>query len=462
MNQIKRIWQRTIPGMLVVAVTACASVPQHIETPDVFEQTLDNGLRVLVKPDHRAPVVVSQIWYKVGGSYEPKGLTGISHVLEHMMFKGTERLKPNEFSRIIAENGGRENAFTGQDYTAYFQRLEKSRLYLSFELEADRMQNLRLSDEEFKKEIEVVKEERRLRTEDKPEARTYEKFMAAAFTRSNSRNPIIGWPDDLAEMNVEKLKRWYSSFYAPNNATVVVAGDVEPEEVFALARKYFGKVPRRPTLSTGNPEEPPQNAERRIVVKAPARVPYMIMGYHVPMVRPDRLNDWEPYALDVLAYLMDGGKSARFNRELIREQQVASSIDVGYDSTSRSGTLFTLDANPAQGRSITELENAVRSQITRFQSELVSPEELERVKVQIVANRTYERDSIFYQAMKLGGLVTVGLPWQLDREVVARLRAVTPEQVREVARKYLVDRNLTVAVMEPTAIKTSSGGVARQ
>ena len=192
----------------------------------VTEYRLDNGLKLLVKEDHRAPVVVSQVWYKVGASYEHDGITGVSHVLEHMMFKGTDAHPPGEFSRIISENGGRENAFTSKDYTAYFQRLEKSRLAVSFELEADRMRNLHLQDKEFQKEINVVMEERRLRTEDKPTALTYEQFIAAAFVSGSVRIPTIGWMNDLENMELEDLQRWYQRWYAPNNAIVVVVGDV--------------------------------------------------------------------------------------------------------------------------------------------------------------------------------------------------------------------------------------------
>jgi zinc protease len=439
--------------VLAATVSACASAPSNNPPPDaapsVYETNLDNGLTVLVKPDSRAPVVVSQIWYKVGGSYEPRGLTGISHVLEHMMFKGTQTLGPNEFSRIIAANGGRENAFTGRDYTAYFQRLEKSRLEIAFQLEADRMQNLKMDPEEFAKEVEVVKEERRLRTEDKPEALTYEKFMHAAYTRSNYRNPIIGWPEDLSNLTIEDLEDWYQRFYTPNNATLVVAGDVDPEEVFALARRHFGVIPPRQVRPTDNPVEPRQQAPRRITVKARAQVPYVLLGFHVPVITLGNESDWEPYALEILAYILDGGKSARLSRSLVREQQVASSAGVGYDPTSRNSTLFMVDANPAQGKTVGEVEAAIMVQIEQLQTMLVAQGELDRIKAQIVASKVFEQDSAFAQAMQLGALETIGLPWALADEITERLRSVTPEQVRAVARKYLVPENVTVAVMQP-------------
>ncbi|MCG6934773.1 MAG: insulinase family protein, partial [Proteobacteria bacterium] len=261
----------------------------------VHEFTLANGMKVLVKEDHRAPVVVTQVWYKVGSSYEHNGITGISHVLEHMMFKGTDKHGPGEFSRIIAENGGSENAFTGADYTAYFQQLEKSRLPISFELEADRMRNLTLPEEEFKKEVAVVMEERRLRTEDKPRSLTLEQFYANAFVTSPYHHPIIGWMNDLENLTVSNLRSWYQRWYAPNNATLVVVGDVNAQEVLSLARQYFEPLkvdqitPVKPRLETE------QRGPRRIVVKAPAKLPYLLMGYKVPVLNTAS-EEWEPYA----------------------------------------------------------------------------------------------------------------------------------------------------------------------
>ena len=430
----------------------CTKYIQQSVTPKVYEKSLDNGLKVLVKPDARAPVVVSQIWYKVGGSYEPEGKTGISHVLEHMMFKGTDTLEPNEFSRIIAEHGGQDNAFTSRDYTAYFQTLEKSKLEVAFRLEADRMRNLTLDEHEFAKEIEVVKEERRLRTEDRPESLAYETFMATAYTKSNYRNPIIGWPQDLDALRVEDLRAWYDNFYVPSNATLVVVGDVEPAEVFDLAERYFGRITKPQTQPTHNPAEPAQSELRRIEVKAPAKVPYLLLGYHVPVIPSvDPAEDWVPYALEISAYLLDGGKSARLNTALVRDQQVASSVGAGYDAVSRNPTLFLIDGNPAPGATLEQLESAIKEQINLMRNELATEEELARVKAQIVASKVYEMDSSFYQGMQLGIIETNGLPWQLGEEIHDRLRAVTAEQVRDVVRKYLVDDNLTVAILRPEA-----------
>ncbi|MDH3638064.1 MAG: insulinase family protein [Gammaproteobacteria bacterium] len=434
-------------GLVMGTGSAAALQPDQ----QVIEKTLDNGLKVLVKPDHRAPVVVSQVWYKVGSSDEPAGLTGLSHVLEHMMFKGTQELGPNEFSRIIAANGGRENAFTGRDYTAYFQRIASGRLEICFRLEADRMQNLKIEEEEFRKEVEVVKEERRLRTDDRPESLTYEKFMATAYREHKYRNPIIGWPQDLESMTVKDLRDWYEKWYAPNNATLVVVGDVEPEVVFELAQKHFGPIERRKVAPRANEAEPEHGGPRRVSVEAPAQVPYLLMGYRVPVIENADSDDWEPYALEILAYILDGGKSARLSTELVRNQQIVSSVGAGYDPTARAATQFLFDANPNPGKNIANVERAIRAEIKRVQTDLVSDQELARVKAQIVANKIYERDSVFYQAMKLGGLETVGLDWRLEQKMTERLRAVTAEQVKKVASKYLVDQNLTVAVLVPGA-----------
>jgi zinc protease len=437
------------------SLTAAAADPAPpAETAKVHEYTFDNGLKLLVKEDHRAPVVVSQVWYKVGSSYEHDGYTGLSHALEHMMFKGTRKHPGGEFSRIVSENGGRENAFTGRDYTTYFQQLEKSRLPISFELEADRMRNLTLPADEFAKELKVVEEERRLRTEDNPEAFTEEQFNAAAFVTSPYHHPVIGWMNDLDAMQVADLRDWYRTWYAPNNATVVVVGDVDPAAVYQLARKYFGALKSSPMPVQKPRQEIEQNGERRITVKAPAQLPYVVMGYKVPVLRT-ATDDSEAYALEVLAGVLDGGDSARIPRHLIRDSQIAASASAGYNPYSRLADLFTLDGTPAPGHDIAELEQALRQQVQRLRDEPVTAAELDRIKTQVIAADVYQQDSVFYQAMQLGMLETVGLDWRLADEYVARVRAVTAEQVQAVARKYLTPDRLTVAVLDPLPIDPS-------
>lgn len=438
---------RLLLALLFLPLAACAAAP----AAPTKETVLDNGMRVIVREDHRAPVVVSQVWYKVGSSYEHDGITGISHVLEHMMFKGTEKHPAGEFSRIIAENGGRENAFTSHDYTAYFQQLEKSRLPVSIELEADRMRNLLLPPEELTKEVKVVMEERRMRTDDNPDALTYEQFMATAYQVSPYHHPVIGWMTDLEHLDAADLRRWYQQWYAPNNATLVVVGAVKADDVFALARSHFGAhkpseiKPPKPRI------EPAQKGERRIVVKAPAELPSLIMGYRAPsLVTTDA--PWKAYALEVLAGVLDGGESARLARELVRGKQIAAGASASYGLTDRLDTLFMLTATPSHDHDIQTVEAALREQITRVRDELISKEELARIKAQVTAAKVYERDSVFYQAMQIGTLATVGLDWREGDRYAERINAVTPEQVRTVAREFLIDDHLTVARLDPQPI----------
>lgn len=442
-----------LAGLLFCLNTEAANPPVH-------EFRLDNGLKLIVQEDHRAPVAVSQIWYKVGSSYEHDGITGVSHALEHMMFKGTKKHGPGEFSRIISENGGQENAFTGDDYTAYFQTLEKSRLPVSFELEADRMRNLSLLAEEFAKEIKVVMEERRLRTEDKPQALTYETAAATAYQTSPYRHPVIGWMADIENMTVEDLRKWYERWYAPNNATVVVVGDVDPKEVVKLAKRYFGTLPRGAAVNPKPRPEVPQLGIKRVAVRKIAELPYLILAYKVPVLKtasghPEQVPLGEAYALEVLAGLLDGGDSARLNKNLVRGREIAASANAGYSLISRLDSLFIFDGVPAHEHTVEELEAALREEIKRVQDHLVDPKELQRVKTQVITNNVYERDSMFYQAMQIGSLETVGLPWQIKDTYVDSIRAVTAEQVQVVARKYLVDDRLTVALLDPLPAETA-------
>jgi zinc protease len=439
----------------VIAITLLLGSQLLQAAAAVHEYQLDNGLKLIVKEDHRAPVVVSQVWYKVGASYEYDGITGVSHVLEHMMFKGTDAHPPGEFSRIISANGGSENAFTSRDYTAYFQRLEHSRLPVSFELEADRMRNLHLQDKEFQKEIKVVMEERRLRTEDKPTALTYEQFNATAFTSSSARIPTIGWMNDLENMQLDDLQMWYERWYAPNNAIVVVAGDVEPDAVLRLAKQYFGPLKPEKVVPPKPRIEPPQQGKRSITVRAPAEVPYLIMGYKVPVLKTAQ-EDWEPYALEVLAGILDGGDSARLTSELVRGSQIATSAGAGYSLYDRQDRLFLLDGTPAAAHGIEALQQALQQQVQRLKDEPVKADELARVKSRVVADAVYEQDSIFYQAMKVGQLEAIGLDWRLADEYVERINAVTAEQLLAVAGKYLVDKYLTVAQLDPLPMESGS------
>lgn len=446
---------------LLFAILLCLPAFSISAETKVSERILGNGLKVLVQEDHRSPVVVSQVWYKVGSSYEPGGITGISHMLEHMMFKGTDKHPAGEFSRIIAENGGDENAFTGQDYTAYFQTMDKSRLEVSFELEADRMRNLHLLADELKKELQVVTEERRMRTDDKPRAKMQEYFMAMAHTNSPYRNPVIGWPADIASYTVEDLQAWYQRWYAPNNATLVVVGDIEPKAVFDLAEKYFAALKPSEIKPLKPQTEVEQIGVREMTIKLPAKLPYIVMGYKVPSLKTAE-KEWEAYALEVLAGVLDGGNSARLASGLVRGKQIAVSAGAGYDLTSRLSDLLTLEATPAEGKTVWDLQSALKDEVVKLQNELVSDEELQRIKAQVLASDIYQRDSMFYQAMQLGMTETVGLGWPKVDEYVRKVNQVTAEQVRDVARKYLIKDRLNIAYLEPQEIKENKASPTTQ
>ncbi len=456
---------KLIAGLVIISTLVLGAVLYSNKQPEIAQSdtdeavksfTLSNGLKVLVVENHRAPVVVSQVWYKVGASYEHDGITGISHVLEHMMFKGTEKHPAGEFSEIIAANGGKENAFTGQDFTAYFQRIAKDRLELCLELEADRMRNLVFDEKEFLKELEVVKEERRLRTDDKPTSLTYERFNAVAYTNSPYRRPIIGWMEDLETLTVDDAQQWYETWYAPNNATLVVAGDVKAEQVFKLAKQYFGQIPVSEIPQLKPRHEARQYGTQRVTVEVPAKIPYLVMGYKVPVLGRSidaRKDQWELYALEVLAGVLDGGSSARLSSNLVRGQQIATSTSASYGMTARHETLFVLSAVPNEGVAIEVLEFALREEINNIQTQLPDEAELDRVKAQVVAAQVFKQDSTFYQAMEIGMLETMGFPWQIKDEYVEKILSVTAQQVQQVANKYLIDTRLTVATLDPLPIK---------
>ena len=422
------------------------------------EYMLANGLKIVVKEDHRSPVVISQIWYKAGSIDELNGTTGVAHVLEHMMFKGTKNISSGEFSKKIAAVGGRDNAFTSRDYTGYFQQLHKSKLALAMKLEADRMRNLILTEEEFAKEIKVVMEERRLRTDDQPHALVYEKMMSVAYQSHPYRRPIIGWMNDLENMTVGDAQEWYDRWYTPNNAVLVLVGDVDPKEVYSLAQKYYGEIESRPiaSLAVSKPQtEVTQAGIKRLQIKAPAQMPYLVMGYHAPVLH-DASADWEPYALQMLVGVLDGNGSARLNKELVRNQQIASSINADYDSTGRGPGMFFLSGTPSEGRSAAELEAALRIEIERLIDAGVTEKELRRVRAQVVSGHVFQLDSMFYQAMQIGQLESVGLSYRDLDTIIKKLQAVTAEQVREVAIKYLIDDSLTVAVLDPQPLEQRS------
>lgn len=412
------------------------------------EQTLENGLKVVVREDHRAPVAVAQVWYKVGSTKEPRGITGISHALEHMMFQGTPTLPGDGFATLISQYGGNNNAFTAEDFTAYYEELDATNLAVSFQAEADRMTNLVLSPESFAKEIQVVIEERRMRTDDNPQNLTWERFMAVANPMGPYHHPVIGWQNDLDQMKIEDLRQWYQQWYAPNNAIIVVVGDVNADKVFAMVKQYFGSIPSRPLPTLKPQKELSPIGEKRIKVQAPAKLPYVIWGFDVPTLTTAE-KDQEIYALVLASALLDGGESARFNRELIRGAEVAAEMDTHYDPFKQYNTQFMILGIPAEGHTVEELERKVMDQIQLLKTQRVPEEELQKAKTQIMAQQVFEKDSMSQQATLLGMLETVGLSWRLADDFSDKIKAVSADQIQQAAQKYFQLKRITVAELIP-------------
>ena len=445
MNTVLRIMQLTIALVASLIGTAVA-----LANP--YSTRLPNGLQVIVKEDRRAPTVVQMVWYRAGSMDEKDGVSGVAHVLEHMMFKGTKKHAAGEFNRLVAEAGGRDNAFTSFDYTAYFQMVPKAALPKMMALEADRMANLKLTAEEFEQEIKVVMEERRLRTEDNPRALVHEALHAAAYRAHPYRRPVIGWMNDLENMSWQDARQWYQQWYTPNNATLVIVGDVDYREVFRLARQHFGPLKARALPERKPQREPEQKGIQRVVVKAPAKLPYLAMGWKAPRLI-DLEQDRDPYALEVLAALLDGHEAARLPKRLVRELKIAQSAGAGYDALSRGEPLFVLIGQPAEGHTVEELEAALRDEIRRIVDHGVNEAELTRVKVQLIAAQTYKRDSMMAQAMEIGHLETSGYSWRDQDRLIEKLKTVTSEEVQAVARRYFADDRLTVVSLDPQPLE---------
>ena len=415
--------------------------------------TLANGMTLIVQPDRRAPTAVHMVWLRVGSMDEVDGTSGVAHVLEHMLFKGTKTLKAGEFSRRVAALGGRENAFTSLDYTGYFQQIPAGRLQHVMKLEADRFANNRWPDAEFTKEIEVVKEERRMRTEDNPRSLLYETLMATAYMASPYRRPIVGWMSDLDAMTPDDARDFYKQWYVPANAVVVVVGDVEPAQVKRLADQTYGKIPARAVPARKPRVEPQQVGQRRMELKAPADQAYVSLAYKVPGLRnltQPTAEDDDALALTVLAAVLDGYSGARLERALSQgADRVADSAGASNGLLGRGPQLFILDGVPAPGKTAAQVEAALREQVARIAREGISAAELERVKTQWVASEVYKRDSLFNQARELGTYWVLGLPLDANDRLLTRLRAVTAEQVQAVAARYFGDDQLTVATLLP-------------
>lgn len=439
------------PQSILNAAESKPAVAQQSEDEKyTHEYKLPNGLKLIVREDHRSPTVAHMAWYKAGSVDEHNGTTGVAHVLEHMMFKGTKSVGPGEFSKRVAALGGRENAFTSNDYTAYFQQIEKSKLAAVMKLEADRMENLKLSEEEFKKEIQVIMEERRLRTDDQAQSLLYEQFLATAFNASPNRHPVIGWMSDLKTMTYLDARHWYDSWYSPANATVVVVGDVQPADVLKLVEETYGRVPAKDIANRKSQIEPEQKGIRRFNLKAPAENAVIYMGWKVPELSPSQLDEKDPYALEVLAGVLDGNPNARLNRILVRDKRLALGIGAGYDSCcTRTNTLFMVNASLMPGKSPEKIEVEVKKIISDIANDGITDAELRRVKIAITAAQVYKRDSVFGQAMEIGSAEMGGLSWRQMDTWNNRLQEVTIDQVKAVAKKYFVDDHLTVGILDP-------------
>ena len=428
-------------GLSLITLTARAELPTH-------EFQLDNGLDVLVREDHRAPVITVMVWFKAGSIDEAPYETGLAHVLEHMMFKGSKRLDAGEFSRTVARFGGSDNAFTSYDFTAYFQQYEASRLPLALELEAERLKNLKIDDESFRRELQVVMEERRQRTDDKPTALAWEKFQAVARPGTGYAHPIIGWRDQLAQLQPQQARDWYDRFYVPGNATLVIAGDVTPEQVRPLVEKFFADLPRGETPPRPETTLNPPPGERRMTLRLPVRVPALYMSYNVPSLTPaDHQDDF--YALTMLGGVLDGGTSARMESNLVRGQRLAAGLGAGYDGLQRGNGTFTITATPNPAVSLDQLEAAIKAEIEEIAEQPPSEAEMDRVRAGVLAEQIYQRDSVMGQAMELGTLSVLGLDWRLAGQFDDNLEAVTPEQVQQAARKWLVAERSAVAHVIP-------------
>ncbi len=439
-----------IAAALAFSGMASAQAPAAAPRPEQF--VLSNGMTVIVKPDRRAPTAVNMLWVRVGAMDEVDGTSGVAHVLEHMLFKGTPSLKPGEFSRRVAALGGRENAFTSKDSTGYFQQIPSSRLEDVMKLEADRFANNQWDDDEFRRELEVVKEERRLRTDDSPRAQLYEALAAATYQASPYRRPIVGWMSDLDAMTPADARDFFRRWYVPANAAVVVAGDVDPQEVRRLAEKYYGSIPARAVPARKPREEPAQSGIRRIEFKAPAEQAYVTLAFKVPKMKSFDSSD-EALALTVLSAVLDGYSGARLDRALTQgEGRVADSAGSSNGLWARGPVLFYLDGVPAQGKTPEQVEAALREQVARVARDGVSEAELNRVKTQWVAGEVYKLDSVMNQARELGGYWIQGLPLDSGERLIQALRGVSAEQVKAVAAKYFGDDQLTVGILRPQPV----------
>ena len=411
---------------------------------DTKEYNLDNGLKVLIIEDHKAPLAIFQIWYRVGSRNEPIGKSGLSHLLEHMMFKGTPKSGSKEFSRIVQKNGGVDNGFTTKDYTMYYQSLASDRIGISIELEADRMKNLIIDPKEVLAERSVVMEERRMRYDDDPQNSLHEEVMAATYKSHPYHWPVIGWMSDIASIERNDLYNHYMAYYSPDNAVIVVSGDIKADEIIQKIKAAFGKIPADPDRRPVTSREDEQKGERRVSLKREAELPYVIGAYHTPSF-PDK----DSYALEVLGTVLSGGKSSRVYKAIVHEKKLALSAYADYSGLSKDPYLFMFGATAAPGKDIRDVENSLYEEIEKIKKEPPAENEVQKAKNQIEASFIMGQDSIYFQAELAGMFEMIG-GWKLKEQYLEGIRKVTPQDVSRVAKKYLVENNRTVGVLIPT------------
>jgi len=410
---------------------------------DIAEHTLKNGLKVLVLEDHKAPTATFQIWYRVGSRDENIGKTGLSHLLEHMMFKGTKKYGPKTFSQTVQRAGGTDNAFTSKEYTGYFELLASDRIGLPIELEADRMRNLVMTKDAVLSERDVVTEERRLRYDDDPQSLVYEQVMAMAFNNHPYRWPVIGWMSDLKTLDPDDLISHYRTYYAPNNAVIIVVGDVKKEDIVSKVGAAFGDIPASPEIKATKIEDEEQIGERRFYVKKEAELPFIVSAYKVPDIKHE-----DGFALDVLGSILSDGKSSRLYHRLVYEQQIALSAWAGYEGLYKDPFLFLTGATAASGKNIEDVEKAINNEIEKIKKEPPSGQEVQKSKNQIEASFIMGQDSIYMQARMIGTFEMIG-GWRLWDQYLVGVRKVSPEDVRRVAEKYLVPDTRTTGILIP-------------
>lgn len=408
--------------------------------------TLANGMNVVVKEDARAPVAVSQLWYRVGSQDEHSGKTGLSHALEHMMFKGTATVPAGEFSRRVATWGGNDNAYTTRTVTVYHQVVAAKHLSDVLAMEADRMINLNFSDVDFNNEMKVIREERRLRTDDNPSGKLWELMNETAFVQPYNRAPVIGYMADLNSLRAADLRRWYRQWYAPNNATLVIVGDVDAKQTIQTVTHLFGGLSARPLPPRHEGQEPVAQRGTHAQTAAPSELPMLSIVYSAPSLR--RLDDTLPYALSVLHDALAGDGTARLQKNWVRQQPLAVAVGADYDLLARADGLFVLTGYPAKGVDTARLQAALQGEIAAIAQKGITEAEVQRVRTQAEAGREYAKDSMSTQAQIIGGLENAALGWQAEDEVQRRLQAVSGADVQAAAR-FLQAQKPTVVVLNP-------------